>query len=124
MKSLAEHLGVIDAKHPEQPAEPFDPDMSDQDFCRGILCSPEYRASLRRRIDIDDLQPAVEAMLWNRAYGPVKEKIEFEDKTPRLQDVAFDELEHRLLRLLQHTRQLRTNEADASDEDADLPRVH
>jgi len=113
MKTLAEHLGVADPRQPEAPVEEksFD-DMSDRDFCRGVLASKTYRESLLRRVYIDELPAAVEVMLWNRAYGPVPERVEMTTNEKPVEQWTEEEIEARLLYLINESRRKRMNETD------------
>lgn len=40
-----------------------------QGFCRGLLNTPAYVASLEARLLNGTLAPGVEALLWHYAYG-------------------------------------------------------
>ena len=75
-QSLADLLGVQDPVHPERPvADPPSEDITPQQFCRNVLQSVQYRESLLRRILVDELPPNIEAMLWDRAYGKMKDHV-------------------------------------------------
>jgi hypothetical protein len=73
MQSLAEYLGV--AVHADVPAQPVECE-SVESFARQILTSPEYRASLFRRIILGELPAAVELRLLDYAWGKPTERIE------------------------------------------------
>ncbi len=47
-----------------------------QDFCKRIIASAEYRASLFRRIVLGELPSQIEALIWNRAYGEAPKRVE------------------------------------------------
>lgn len=47
-----------------------------REFARGILASPQYRASLKARADEGRLAPAVETLLWHYAHGKPPDKVE------------------------------------------------
>jgi hypothetical protein len=49
--------------------------VAHEKFCRAILESQEYRASLRRRILADTLSPVIEALLHHYAYGKPKLQV-------------------------------------------------
>jgi hypothetical protein len=49
-----------------------------KEFCRGVLTSSKYRASLRARIADGRLPAAIESLMWYYAYGKPKETIELE----------------------------------------------
>lgn len=123
MKTLAEHLGITPLVKDDPTPDEFNPEMSDRDFCRGILMSRAYRASLDRRIAIDDLPPAVETMIWDRAFGTRVDKVEIEKKYSTIVE-SWDskELAERELMLVRHLRQLK--EKSSNDEDTSTRSVH
>lgn len=130
MKSLAEALGTVDPAQPEAPAPsitPLSTKFTARDFCRAIINSPEYRLSLTQRIILGELPPAVECMIWDRASGKVVERMEFEDKTKRLEDNPREVLEQKARVLNDLLDQLRMNDemnAVLSEEDSGSPSVH
>lgn len=119
-KSLAEHLGAQTT--PTPPSEPPTPISSAEEFCRKFLDSKEYRDSLYRRVLMDDLPPAIECMLWDRAYGQVPKRLEVRDTTNQLENMTAEQLEERALFLAQVARRLR-NEHDEEDRE-DHTSVH
>lgn len=86
MKSLAEHLGVIDprakptADAPLQVVEPDILDLTGIEFCQGIVDSREYRESILRRVLLDELAPAVECRLLDMAWGKAPQRLEHTGK--------------------------------------------
>lgn len=75
MKSLAEHLGVVDPQRPEEPAVDVSEHVSIQEFCRGVLRSREYRESILRRVRLDTLPSAIETLLYHYAEGSPKSHV-------------------------------------------------
>ena len=53
-----------------------------KEFAASILDSPEYRASLERRVRAGTLAPAVEQLLYYYRYGKPKERVEMEVVSP------------------------------------------
>jgi hypothetical protein len=123
-KSLADFLGVADPVTKELPsgAGPS-PKLTIKDFCKEVLRSPQYRESLLRRIVMDELPPAVECMLWDRAHGKTADKLEVKDTTDPLEDLTIEQLEDRAMKLLEVARHLRT-ESSAPEEDRTETSVH
>jgi hypothetical protein len=75
-QSLADVLGVPDPQQPERPVgDPPLEHLTAQEFCRAILRTPQYRESLLRRILCDELPPGIEAMLWDRAHGKLRDQV-------------------------------------------------
>lgn len=127
MKSLAEHLGVLDSARPDEPETPVTRfKASIKVFCRGILMSKEYRDSLLRRIMMDDLPPAVESLLYHYCYGKPKERVEIEDVTDRLENLTVEQLEERAMFLAQCAKRLRRGPAgnDDNQDVGDVGAVH
>lgn len=125
VKTLAEHLGVVDLK-PEPAGQDeikFDENMSIEEFCRGVLKSRTYRESIQRRILIDELPPAIELMMWDRAFGTRKKQIEVEHRDSSVQNWNEEQLAERELALVRHLRTLRMNGTGetSSDEDDESP---
>lgn len=118
MKSLAEHLGIeplLPKDEPEQHRdEAFNAEMTDRDFCRGILMSKTYRESIQRRILIDDLPSAVELMLYDRAFGTRKDQLEVTKKESPVSDWSDDDLVQRELMLVREM-QRRRREAEPGE---------
>lgn len=123
MKSLAECLGVQDPGKPEEsPAPAPSTKITAKAFCTDILSTVQYRESLLRRIILDSLPPAIEAMLWHYAKGKPVERVEVKDKTntDRLADLTIEQLEERALVLMRRARQIRMNDEvneSSSEED-------
>jgi len=78
IQTLAEFLGTEDAY--SAPLDETREEMSVKDFCRGILTSREYRQSIRDRIALGNLPPAVELRLYDYAYGKPPDKVEHTGK--------------------------------------------
>lgn len=51
-----------------------------REMARGLVESDEYVASVRVRVQLGTLPPAVETMLWHYAYGKPKELVELTGK--------------------------------------------
>lgn len=63
-------------------------------FCHNVLKTREYRESLIRRIDSDELPPQIESMLYHYAYGKPVERVEFNDVTEsNLERLSEEELD-------------------------------
>lgn len=109
MQSLAEFLGVqdgiLESDRPitEAPHE----DLTDEQLCRKILQSQEYRQSVFNRVLSGTLPPAVEAMIWDRAYGKPVKRIEVKDTTNALEALTVEQLEERALFLAGLARRMR-----------------
>ncbi len=52
--------------------------QAEKEFARGVLEDPVYRANLIARAQRGKLSPPVEIMLWDRAYGKVKDTLKME----------------------------------------------
>ena len=50
--------------------------LEGREFCRSIVDDPVYRDSLKARMISGSVSPGVEGMVWDRAYGKVKEVVE------------------------------------------------
>lgn len=79
-QSLADVLGVPDPKEPDKLLEASSMPATRKDFCKRILDSPEYRESLRQRIVLGTLPPAIEQLLYYYADGKPKEIFEHTGK--------------------------------------------
>ena len=123
MKSLAEHLGVIDPRQPDDAPRPKPTKKQIREFCAEILASDEYRASLLRRIFLDELPPAIEALIYHYAHGKPVEKMEVHQTTASLEELSAEQLEQRAMFLVECARRMRINE-DSTDEDALPPPIH
>jgi hypothetical protein len=111
MQSLADVLGVQDPIKPGEPVAPApSPKLTAKAFCKDILNSREYRESIMRRVIMDELPPAIECMLWDRAHGKTVERVEVKDRTESLEDLTPElvaqklERVQRMLMLLQNAR--------------------
>lgn len=114
-KSLAESLGVTDFAAQDEHSGVADGPLlkvTVKTFCKGVLNSPEYRNSLLRRIMLDELPPAVECMLWDRAEGKVVNHLEVKDTTNTLEAMTVEQLEDRALFLAEVARRLRSEPTD------------
>lgn len=114
MKSLAEHLGVADPLKPDAPVS-TPVKTTAKTFCRDILASSQYRESLLRRILLDELPPAVECMLWERAHGKIPNRVEVDDVTNRMENWTAEQLEERARVLLDFAKRHRLNDDPGDD---------
>ena len=89
--------------------------MSAKTFAKAILATSEYRASLFRRIALDELSPAVECLIYHYAYGKPVEHVAVTDVPLTFDDLSFDELEERACRTLEFIRQCRRPDSDSTD---------
>jgi hypothetical protein len=85
-----------------------------REFAQNILTSPEYRASLVRRIQQDDLPPVVETLLYHYAYGKPKERIEVSEAPPQLDELTMEQLQVRAAMVFEKARQTALLEARTS----------
>jgi len=74
MQSLADALGLN-----EQHLDDY-PELTVRDFCRGVLESREYRQSVKDRVALGTLPPAVECKMYDYAYGKPVDRIEHTGK--------------------------------------------
>ena len=74
-QTLAEFLGTT-----EQQSQVDFPELTVRDFCRGVLQSLEYRQSVKDRIALGTLPPAVECRMYDYAYGKPVEHVEHTGK--------------------------------------------
>lgn len=111
MKSLFEDLNPEEAARNAEARDAkrlaFEPKLTVKDFCKGVLNSQEYRESLMRRVILDELPPAVECMLWDRAWGKTVEKVEVKDTTGQLEELTIEQLETRALYLVGVAQRMR-----------------
>ena len=125
MKTLADVLGVPDPNDEttsHQSVAPA-PKLSAKKFCRQVLESAEYRASLLRRIILDELPPAVECKMYEYAYGKPIARVELEDKTRALESVSLEELQARARTIDAYIQTLMTS-TPVLDDDDDEPLTH
>ena len=116
MKTLAEHLGVVDPKQPDQPrADAPSLKMTAKEFARGVLHTSTYRESILQRVLLGTLPPAVECLLYHYAYGKPVEKLEVKDTTDPLDDFTAEQCEERAQKLLELARQLRVRSVESDD---------
>lgn len=125
-KSLADFLGVEDPVTKQLPSSPGpSPKLTVKDFCKEVLRSPQYRESLLRRIIMDELPPAVECMMYDRAYGKTVEKVEWKDTTDPIESLTIEQLEDRAMKLLEVARNLRKELSAPHDDEEQAQRsVH
>lgn len=129
MKSLADYLGVLpegqqastedaalDVKNTEA--------LSLKDFCRAILNSAEYRASVLSRIMLGELPAQVEVMFYHYAGGKPTEHVEVKTVHNELEDLRVDQLEERALYLANLARQMRLSATKDSAEDDASSSIH
>lgn len=86
MQTLSDFLGLLpdpkpdpmvdQAQHESAPAAT----VSIEERARTILESPEYFASVMRRINLGILPPAIEARFYDYAYGKPAERVEHTGK--------------------------------------------
>lgn len=104
-ESIADTLGIDLASPlraiPNDPPEVPEPKTA-QEFAERLVNSPEYRASVERRINRDDLAPAVETWYLNTAYGKPTDRVEVKDTTDTL-DGASDEFMEQRLAIIRET---------------------
>ena len=76
LQTLAEFLGTDQASN--LPTEL--PQLTVQDFCKGVLESREYRQSILQRIVLGTLPSAVELRMMDYGWGKPPERIEHTGK--------------------------------------------
>jgi hypothetical protein len=55
---------------------PHEATVRGREFCRQLVEDATYRANLLTRLQSGSVPPGVETMLWDRAYGKVKEVVQ------------------------------------------------
>lgn len=80
MENLASFLQLAETPAEEPPADPFGPVGSMQEFAERVLNSADYRASLFRRIQADELPAQIEALFYYYAAGKPTERVEHSGK--------------------------------------------
>ncbi len=105
MQTLADLLGSNDPPI-EPPAKPWSK-LTIKSFCKDILESPEYRDSIKSRILLGEIPPAVECMWYHYAYGKPADKLEVKDTTNAYENLSVEELEARATLLADAARHLR-----------------
>lgn len=118
METLADFLGATD-RFPDPAITPREPKFttktSAKEVFRAFLASAEYRQSLIDRVRLGTLPPALEVLMHHYAYGKPVEKVEVKDKTENLEELSVEEIEQRILHLVEVTRELRKREALTPD---------
>lgn len=112
MKSLADTLGLNTPEAPTQAPQK----LTAKALSKKILQSPEYIASIIRRITLDTLPAAVECKLYDYAFGKPVDKVEVKDTTDHLESMSSEELEARAMALAALAAKLRATD--------DSPSVH
>lgn len=124
-ESLADFLGVRDPRKADDDSKPAKKitRKAISEFARDILSTEEYRASLLRRIFLDELPPAIEALLYHYAHGKPVEKLEVKDTTIAIENLTAEQCEERAMFLVEYARKMRESEGteDALPEDDDDP---
>ena len=127
-KTLADLLGVENPQEPDYHPAAVEAHATAKTYAIEILNSPEYRASLMRRIVIDELPSAVECKLWDYAYGRPVERVQVQDLTPQIDDETMDQLKSRVEYLFRLTHTQRMNEVPTSlsddEDDVEDPSIH
>lgn len=116
-KTLAELLAVDDPRTNEPMPQPYAEPRSAKEFARQCLGSPEYRASIFRRILTDELSPQMECRLWDYAWGKPLERMQIEDKSTNLEDAPVELLEQRMKFLLSIIKTKRMNDVQVEEPD-------
>lgn len=126
MKSLAEHLGVVDPKTPDTPSKPRSARLTIKAFCQGIIDSDEYRQSILRRIYLDSLPAQIETLFYHYAGGKPVEHIEIKDVSDDVDEMSVEQCEAEARRLLEVAQELRRQQPDDDPVDgtAHTTRVH
>lgn len=125
MQGLLDALGLPDPETGQGPTTPTK--FSAKEFCRAIVRSDEYRRSIYQRVIMGTLPHSIEQMIWDRAEGKVVERMEFEDKTLRLEDaprVVLERKAQQLNDLIEHLRMNDEMNAALSDQDNSSSSVH
>lgn len=113
MKSL------YDSLHPDENQNSISAEQptlkSAKAISRKLLESPEYQASLIRRIASDSLPAAVECKLYDYAYGKPVDKVEVKDTTESLEHMTSEQLEARAMALATLARKMREQRGASDD---------
>jgi hypothetical protein len=123
-ESLADFLGVRDPRKADDDKPKKITRKVISEFAREILSSEEYRASLLRRIFLDELPPAVELLLYHYAHGKPVEKVEVKDTTIAVENMTAEQCEERALFLVEYARRMREHENENAlpdDDDEPMP---
>lgn len=118
MKSLADVLGVPDLKTPDVQPDPVDDPTNITEFCQAVLNSRQYRESLMRRIMFDELPQAIELWMCNTAYGKPVDRVEVTSTSYNVDVASTDELEQRVLSLLDARRRAKVGKDSAVSTDS------
>lgn len=119
--SLAESLGLVDLYADREPltkdVEPTPLNASD------IVNSPDYRASILRRIRNGDLPPAVECRLLDHALGKPIDRVETKDTTDvaDLGNMSISELKLYIRQLTDLAERMTDDVVDSSSTPVDDP---
>jgi len=94
MESLADFL-QLDGPTPSAPrqdasADPYSGTATIKEFAEKVLNSQEYRASLHRRIILDELPAQIEALLYYYAAGKPTERVEHTGKNGEPMEVITE----------------------------------
>lgn len=118
MKTLAEHLGVIDPRpEDKRPETDFDVlvDVNDpKEFCRRIVGTREWRQYVMNGIVLGDLPSAVMTRILDHAWGKPVDRVEVKDTTD-VSTADAEALERRALFLAEAARAIRARESDTDD---------
>lgn len=110
--SLAEHLGVVDIRHPEVPATAAAAaPLTAKQFCLAVLESPEFRSYIADGIVLRNLPAPVILRVMDQGWGKPVEQVEVKDTTNRLEAWSAEQLEERALFLAETARRLRQEQA-------------
>jgi len=85
-------------------------------FCRTVIDSPEYRTKLFEDACARRLSPAVEMMLWDRAYGSVPKELRVDD----VSSIDTDSLQHRLRELVAALPVVDVLQGEAAETETDV----
>lgn len=120
VQSLAEYLGTVDPAKPEVPVKPFKVPKTGEEFARAIVCSEDYRRSLKNMIFLGILPPAVHSWLLCTAFGKPIDRLEVKDTTDPIDTLTAEQCEERAMHLLELARSMKVAEfAEPRDEDDD-----
>jgi hypothetical protein len=103
VETLAKFLNVPEPGPNETPpvmgSDPWDGAPTMREFAEKVLASKEYRASLYRRVLLDELPAQIEALLYYYAAGKPTERVEHTGK-----DGKPIESVHEVRRIIVHQR--------------------
>lgn len=127
MKTLAEHLGVIDPR-PEDKQSGVDVDelldiTDPKKFCQRLVASREFKQFLVSGIVLGDIPPAVVTRIMDHAWGKPLEQVEHTVKVP-LDGLSLDELKERVVMLQNVINQLETDRPETYDEPVSQKLIH